>query len=317
MQPEIVRNPSVRRRVMLVGLGRAGALALDALLRRKDVEIVAAVDPDPAAARVALPNGVPIRSSLLGLPPAEIAIVSTPTPSHPAVCEALLDCVPGLRVVLCEKPATLSGQQLGALIASARAAGVELRVLLHYAFGSEVLWLAEHLAELGDVASFSASFGDPYGADLATRTTTLVSSWADSGINALTVLARLLEPAAVVDSRSAGPETSRTTLSFTSGSTSGTGLVETNWLVAEARKRTSLTLADGTALELDHLARSVTSNGRLLYRAPPADAASMRYRTMIDAHLDDAGSLLDEATTIRLHVLLADGLAAQRAEPDT
>jgi len=301
---------------MLVGLGRAGALAAAALLRRRDVEIVAAVDLEPATARVAPPEGIGIRTSLEGLPPAELAVVSTPTPTHAAVCEALLDRVPGLRVVLCEKPATLSARQLDELIASARGRGIELRVLLHYAFGSEVLWLAEHLAELGEVASFSASFEDSYGDDRAARTATLVSSWADSGINALTVVARLLDLAAVVDSRSSGPEDSRTTLSFTSGSTSGTGVVETNWLVGETRKQTSLTLADGSALDVDHLARSVTSDGRVLYRAEPADAASMRYRTMLDAHLDDAPSLVDEATTIRLHALLADGIAAQRADPD-
>jgi predicted dehydrogenase len=302
---------------MLVGLGRAGALSMGALRLRRDVELVGAVDPNPAAVRIGPPDGIPVRPSLEGLASAELAIVSTPTPSHPDVCYDLLDRVPGLSLVLCEKPGALTGEGLSELLAAAAERGVGLRVLLHYAFGSEVLWLAEHLQELGDVASFNASFEDPYGDALAERTTTLVSSWADSGINALTVLARLLELTAVVDSRSTGPEDSRTTLSFRSGRTTGTGVVETNWLVERPRKHTSLTLADGTVIEVDHFARTVTADGTELYGGPPCDPAAMRYRTMIDAHLDDSPSLVDEATTLRLHALLADGIAAQRAEPDT
>lgn len=284
---------------------------MDALARRRDVEIVAAVDPTPRIARIAPPDGVPIRRSMDELPRADVALVSTPTPSHAAVCQGLFDRVPGLSLVLCEKPGALSARQLTEVYESAQSRGIELRVLLHYAFGTEVLWLAEHLAGLGDVASFSASFEDPYGEALAERGQTLVSSWADSGINALTVLALLLEPTTIVDSSCSGAATSRTLLSFRSGQTSGTGLVTTSWLVGEQRKRTSLTLVDGTTLEVDHLERTVTADGSLVYRGPAGDTPTMRYRRMIDAHLDDAPSLLDEATTVRLHALLADGLAAQ------
>jgi predicted dehydrogenase len=288
---------------------------MDALTRRRDVEIVAAVDLNPRTARTAPPNGVPIRRSMDELPHADIAIVSTPTPTHAAVCSGLFDRVPGLSLVLCEKPGALTASQLADLFESARARGIEFRVLLHYAFGSEVLWLANRLARLGDIAAFSASFEDPYRGALAERTKTLVSSWADSGINALTVLARLLEPKAIIDSHSTG-EATRTTLSFTSGHASGTGLVTTNWGVSEPRKRTSLSLVDGTTVDIDHLAGTVTAKGSILFRVPSGDVASMRYRTMIDAHLDDAPSLLDEATTMHLHRLLADGLSAQRQHPN-
>ena len=290
---------------------------MDALTRRRDVEIVAAVDLHPGAARIAPPNGLSIRRSMDDLPHADVAIVSTPTPTHAAVCKELFERAPSLSLVLCEKPGALSAWQVEDLFESARVRGIEFRVLLHYAFGSEVLWLAKRLADLGDVTSFSASFEDSYREALAERSQILVSSWADSGINALTVLARLLEPNAIIDSTSSGGETSRTSLSFTSGKTSGTGLVTTSWLVSEPRKRTSLTLIDGTTVDVDHLTGTVTADGSLLYRAPAGDAAVMRYRTMVDAHLDDAPSLPHEATTLRLHALLADGLSAQRLAPNT
>lgn len=309
---EMTRNQPACRTVILLGLGRAGALALAALRRREDVKVVAAVDLDPETARAVPPDGVSIRRSLEALPPAEIVIVSTPTPSHRDVCDEVLARVPDLSMVLCEKPATLSVEDLSTLLESARGRGVELRVLLHYAFGSEVLWLTEHLHELGDVASFSASFEDPYGPALAERRSTLVSSWADSGINALTVLSRVLEPTAVVDSRATGLETSRTQLSFMCGETSGTGVVRTSWRVDKPRKHTSFTLVDGTVVDVDHLAASVTANGRLVHGPVEGDPAVMRYHAMIDAHLDDGAALIDETTTIHLHRLLGDGLTAQR-----
>lgn len=314
MQAEwLAKIPSLpRRRVILVGLGRAAALTMGALMRRRDVEIVGAVDPRGEAAQIGPPKGVPVRRFLDELPRADVAIVSTPTPSHAAVCEELFDRVPSLSLVLCEKPAALSAGQLTSLFESARGHGIEFRVLLHYAFGSEVLWLSKCLAGLGDVASFSVWFEDPYQEALKERAQTLVSSWADSGINALTVLARLLEPKEVVASSASGREISRTELSFTSGQTSGTGLVRTSWLVTEPQKRTSLTLVDGTTVDVDHSARTVTANGSVLYRASSGDATIMRYRTMIDAHLDDAPNVPDKATTLRLHALLADGLVAQR-----
>ena len=298
---------------MLVGLGRAGTLAMDALGRRPDIELVAAIDLHPGKARARFPDGLSIRTSLVDLPNAEIAIVSTPTPSHRTVCLELIERAPGLSLILCEKPGAMSAQHLEELVGSARDRGVELRVLLHYGFGSEVLWLAEHLSELGEVSSFSAAFEDPYGAALAERTATLVSSWVDSGINALTVLARLLEPTAVIDSRSPSAESSRTELSFRCGSSSGTGVVTTSWRASMARKSTCLTLVDDAVLDVDHLAGTVTHNGSTLYRAPPGDARVMRYRTMIAAHLDDAPTLLDEATAMRLHALLAAAIEAQRS----
>lgn len=298
-----------------VGLGRAGALALAALRRRTDVRLVAAVDPDPGAARTA-PAGVPVHTSLDDLPDAEIAVVSTPTPTHPDVCEALLHRVPGLSLVLCEKPAALTAESLAALTEAARARGVELRVLLHYAFGSEVIWLAQHLHELGDVVSFSASFEDPYGDALAHRGHSLVSSWADSGINVLTVLSRVLELEAIVGSEASGAEDSRTELAFNCRGTTATGVIATSWRVDRPRKQTSFTLADGTTIDVDHAARLVTADGRVVFTAPTDDAPLRRYETMVDAHLDGSPLLVDEATTLRLHRLLADGLAAQRARSE-
>lgn len=305
-------DPSARR-VISVGLGRAGALATAALRRRDDVRIVAAVDPDPAAAL----DGVPVLRSLEELPDAEIAIVSTPTPGHPEVCEALFEQVTGLSLVLCEKPAALSAERLTALVATARGRGIELRVLLHYAFGSEVAWLAGQLGDLGPVASFSATFEDPYGDALAERTRTLVSSWADSGINALTVASRLVDLKTVVDSHAAGADDSRTEIAFQSVGTVGTGTIATSWRVREPRKQTSLTLADGATVDVDHTARRVTIDGRVAYDAPTDDAPLRRYEAMIDAHLDDAPTLFDQAATLHLHRLVEDGLAAQLARSGT
>jgi predicted dehydrogenase len=302
--------------VLLVGLGQAAGLTLAALESREDVEIVAGVDPRGVDGTGRLAAAAPVLPSLDGLPEAEIAIVATPTPTHVAVCAGVLERCPGLRLLLCEKPFTLAPSEGRRLLADARGRGVELRVMLHYAFAAEVLWLSGRLGELGDVAAFEARFEDPYGEALAERAPVLVSSWADSGINALSVVARLVRLERVVAATGSRPVETMATLAFVSGTTASVGSITTSWLVDRPTKRTTLVLADGTRLELDHDAQSAAADGRVLFQAH-GDARVERYRTMLDAHLVDAPTVHDAESVLSLHELLAAGLVRQERTPTT
>jgi predicted dehydrogenase len=300
--------------VLLVGLGQAAGLTLAALEGRDDVELVAGVDPRGADGTGRLATAMPVLTSLDDLPEAEIAIVATPTPSHVAVCDELLQRCPGLRLLLCEKPFTLEPEEGRRLLADARGRGVELRVLLHYAFAAEVLWLAGRLGELGDVTGFEARFEDPYREMLVERTPVLVSSWVDSGINALSVLARLVRLERVVATSGGRPEETTATLAFVSGTTASAGTIVTTWLVDRPMKRTTVVLADGTTLELDHDAQSAAADGRIVFQAP-GDARVERYRTMLHAHLVDAPTVHDAESALGLHDLLAEPLVRQEHTP--
>jgi predicted dehydrogenase len=303
-----------RRRVLFVGLGQAAGLALAALEGRDDVEIVAGVDPLGVDGTGRLGAGVPVLTSLEALPEAEIAIVSTPTPTHADVCAGVLERGRGLRLLLCEKPFTLAPCEGRRLMADARGRGVDLRVLLHYAFAAEVLWLAERLSEFGDVAAFEALFEDPYGDAFADRTAVLVSSWADSGINALSVLARLVQLERVVASTGDRSGETAATLAFVSGATESVGTITTRWRVGRRTKRTTLVVGDGTVLALDHEARSVSAGGRIAFQAH-GDARLERYRTMLDAHLADAPTVHDTESVLRMHELLVAALGPEVSSP--
>lgn len=294
--------------MLLVGLGRAGALALAVLIERPDVEIVAAVDPRGRRVPARPPIGIPVSRSLDGAGLPDLAIVSTPTPSHVGVCLDLLDRYPGLELILCEKPAALAASDLAALHVRARERHAELRVLLHYAFSGEVLWLADRIGEFAEVASFEARFEDPYRDSLAGATATLSCSWADSGINALSVLTRLVQLEAVVTATASGVTDHVATVSFRSGDRAGVGTIATSWEVEASRKQTALTLVDGTTIELEHDAGTVSVNGDEIYRRAGTDPRLERYRTMLRAHLDDVASVPDERTTLHLHALLSAGL---------
>jgi predicted dehydrogenase len=309
--------PRARRRALLVGLGQAGTLALGALAERPDVEIVAGVDPRGRQARARLPSGIPVSRSLnVGGSP-DLAIVSTPTPSHAEVCCELLDRYPGLALILCEKPAAYGEGDVAALYERGREQETEFRVLLHYAFASEVLWLADRIGDFGEIVSFEARFEDPYADSLAEHAARLTSSWVDSGINALSVLVRLVEPEAVVAATVDPITWGEATISFRSDETAGAGTITTSWMVEARRKQTTLSLVDGTAVELDHDAGTVFVNGSVVFRAGGADSRIERYRTMIGAHLDDATTVPSEQTTLHLHTLVTAALTGHLHRPAT
>jgi predicted dehydrogenase len=321
MQPV---KPRRSLRVLVVGVGRAAALSLAALHWRGDATAVAAVDPAPANSAV-LPAEVPLFPSLAELPPSldvDVAVVSTPTPIHVEVCRDLIErrTAP---LVLCEKPLSTDAAAAAKVLAEATAAGVELRVLFHYAHASEVLWACERLHDLtgshGAISGFTATFVDPYAHELPARVEALVSSWFDSGINALSVAARLvllrrvLEPDVDPEEPSAGAAA----IAFGGGGSGGTGRIETSWRGRSEVKRTSFAFEDGTMLVLDHTtqtAERTDGSGRrtTLFRGEGDDARQARYRNLFDAHLRQDGTTYGHRVTTLLHTLLSD--AAQAAE---
>lgn len=292
-------------RVLIVGLGRAAKLAVDALSDRPDASVVAGVDPAPGASAGA---GVPVYASLADVPRGlgiDLAVVATPTPSHAAVCRELIDADLDLAALACEKPLALGVGEVEDLLHRARERARPLHVLYHYAHAAEVLWAAEHLDDLverhGHVKDAVARFEDPYESEIEEREQVLVSSWHDSGINALSVLVRFVDLQGIThtDVHLNMPSTGEATFRLASGE----ALVSTRWDVSDEVKRTTLRFDDGTALELDHPTQTATLAGQVAFRGE-GSARLERYRRLMDAHVRGNGDVYDDQTTISLHHLL-------------
>jgi predicted dehydrogenase len=306
-------------RVGIVGMGQAGGITLDALQYIDQATPAAAVDPDRSVSELCLRHGVPLYRSLDDTPLTglDAAVVATPTPSHVGVCRALLErAAPTLRV-LCEKPLATDAGDVRSLFMLAARRGVRLQVLYHYAYSPEVVWAWERWRGIreahGPVISFESRFDDPK-PNLGRAERVLASSWADSGINAMSVLARFVSLERVVSGDPVGRCGRRVKLAFRCGDTVGTGSISTTWVAPGLVKTTRLTLADGTVMAFNHPAQAATlgKTRKETRPLPPASVALARYRAMLAAYLSDDPSVLREDVTLRLHALLAEGAAWRR-----
>lgn len=300
------------RCLAIVGLGAAGGFAANALAGRDDIQLVAGVDPCRGAQADTF--SFPVVDSvhaLAQLDRLDVVVVSVPTSLHYEVCTRLVED----RVadeVWCEKPLTSLPADFASLLDTTRESQVALRVLLHTAFAPEVLWAADHLAKLvdshGPPVAAQGVFNDPYAAELKTRRASLADSWLDSGINALSVLWRLFTLNRVKTASGTTPMTADVCLQLGFGEVDLTATVRTNWDAADAVKTTTISLADGYRLVLDHslaMARLLDADDKACetheFGRKPLDS---RYRAMFDAYLSDTPLVPTLGDVVMMHELL-------------
>jgi hypothetical protein len=183
-------------------------------------------------------------------------VVTVPTSAHLVVLREL--AAAGVPEVLMEKPLVASREELG-LLDDARGAA-RVWPLLHFALADEVRWAAARIgawtAAHGPVTEVVQLFQDPYLPHLGERLRSLSSSWLDSGVNALSVAARLAPLGAVRAARPLGAPAgtgASVELGLEGG---GTAAVVTSWHARRTSKGTHLRLADGARVLLDHTAGS-------------------------------------------------------------
>lgn len=113
-------------RAAVVGAGSMGRHHIRLLHAQPDVDLVAVVDSDPAAARMrAAGTSAEVLSSLAELPEIDVAVVATPTHSHAGIANELI--ARGVHLLV-EKPVASTPEESEALAAAARAAGLVLAV---------------------------------------------------------------------------------------------------------------------------------------------------------------------------------------------
>lgn len=215
------------------------------------VEVVGLADPTLAPDLVG--HALPIRASaseLLAEVEVDAVLVATPTPTHAGVVAEVRRQWSGRIIV--EKPAATTAADVERLLTRD---AVDL--VYHAAFAPEVEWAVARFPrwqdEHGAVTAIEQRFADAYATDLDRAAATLGDSWLDGGINALSVLARLVELRArrslvAVDGL---VSTFEAALDVAGGAEVRT---VTTWAAAEPSKRTEVTFADGARLLLDHQA---------------------------------------------------------------
>jgi predicted dehydrogenase len=253
--------------VLVVGLGAIGQTHARALEATPSADVVAGVDVDGSrtltfrgADRPVYPS---VREASEACEPG-LVVIATPTGTHAAVSEQAARWFPEARLLV-EKPAA-------ATLADARRilSGIGRRqpvdVAYHTSFAPEVGWgqraLSDRRSELGDLVSAEMFFADPYYDDFERAAATLGNSWLDSGINALSVLARFATIVKRESLRSIGTERQSIFEARLAchGSGSGAGgrparaLLVTSWHAADGAKTTRLRYASGIELLMDHTA---------------------------------------------------------------
>ncbi|GAA3463028.1 hypothetical protein GCM10018963_50410 [Saccharothrix longispora] len=232
-----------RTRVGLVGVGTIARTHLAVLAERSDVDLLFTVDP-VATAPGPRPHYPDLPTALASHRP-DLVVIATPADSH-ADLAALVLADTDARVLV-EKPLVLDPASLDRLRGPDSS---RLFTAHHFAFSPEVRWAAS--LSFGPVTAVTSAFCDPYVLKGEQAFTSYVSPWADSGINQLTVLARLVEPVAVTSLAQEGLH-AWATVAYRSGDTSGEARLRVDWRTGASSKSTALSCGE-VEIRLDHTA---------------------------------------------------------------
>ncbi|HEV8563027.1 MAG TPA: Gfo/Idh/MocA family oxidoreductase [Actinophytocola sp.] len=246
-------------RVGFVGLGIIAETHLEVLAELPDVSLEFTADPkvaEPRDFRGTRPPHYPGLGEALDAHQPDLIVIATPTSTHAGLAEQAL--TRSTARVLVEKPIV---DDRGSLDRLRALAGVDGRVFVahHFAFSPEVRWVAEQLAghpEWGPVTDITSAFYDPYILRGEQAFASYTSSWTDSGVNQLSVLARVVD---LVERTSAqdldGGASGWATFTFRSGDATGTARLRTSWLTGASSKETVLTCGrTGVEIWIDHTA---------------------------------------------------------------
>jgi len=211
----------------------------------------------------------------------DVVIVATELYNH---YEHAKDVLNAKKNLLLEKPATLNLNQLKKLNKLAKKNKLSFVCSLHAAFDRTIEWILDanniHLlcGEYGwcnDIVEIKCEFYDSYSFDDSViqkdRIISLHDSWLDSGINALSVVSRFVDPKRISYNQSRFKMCSdpiykdrivdaEVEYSF---DTNGRILINTSWLKAINKKVTTLTSINNVKVVLDHTEQrvSIVNNG--------------------------------------------------------
>jgi predicted dehydrogenase len=251
-----------RVRVGLVGVGIIAETHLRVLAEDARFTLDFTVDPhktEPVVFLGAQPPHYTALGEALGAHDPDLVVVATPTETHAGLAVQAL--TGSTARVLVEKPLVHNLPALATLRELDGRADVAGRLFTahHFAFSPEVRWAANQLdthPEWGPVTGITSAFYDPYILRGQQAFDSYVSSWTDSGVNQLSVLARLVELTELTSGQqSDGGASAWHTAAYTSRGVVGTARLHSSWRTGASSKETVLSFAEaGVEVWIDHTA---------------------------------------------------------------
>lgn len=290
------------RRISWIGLGTIAGHHVDACEHAPDAgRPIAGYDVSPEARkrfeqRIATVGSL---DELLARGDADAIVVSTPTPTHYDVCRAVIERG-GPRTIVVEKPIATTLDDVRELLRAAARGGIELKGIYHAAYAPEVEWALANLGEqMRGVARVEAEFAEP-----ELRPEIYGDSWLDSGINALSILARFVRiERGIVSPVASARSTFEGTFEGDSGTRPVPIRIRTSWDAPEPSKITRFHLDDGDTVVLDHQAMAVRSAGASWISDSPLPRLTQHYVGALRHALTSPAS---EARDLELHRLLLE-----------
>ena len=184
----------------IIGLGHVSDYQLEALNYINNLSLRAACDIDRSKASK-LNDNVMFDTefkTILSDSSIDAILISTPNKEHYALAKEALHAG---KDILLEKPATTTLKEYDQLVEIADYNKRFIHIAYHAAFAKDLLWFSnafkeKYKSELGPISGFSCGFYDPLIIDgeLQDEALSVGGSWIDSGINALSVIGKLIDP---------------------------------------------------------------------------------------------------------------------------
>ena len=253
--------------VGIIGLGHVAVHHVAAIEQSRDFKLIAGCDPDSSRHAV-LPKSTAAftdADELLACDGVDVVVVASPNRMH---VDHGIQAMQAGHWLFVEKPLARTAAEFDRLAREKAALDGNCTQALHAAFGVEVEWVLSNLSsdDIGveTLTGFSAEFSDAYIVDgqVVRHGPTAWGAWMDSGINALSVIGRVIDPEDLVvedvsmdrDANEEGlPLEARVTFGFSGQSGSNAGTITTTWQRGADKKVTTLLFSDGSReLILDH-----------------------------------------------------------------
>jgi D-galactose 1-dehydrogenase len=257
----------------IIGLGHIATHQMAAIELSQQFRLAAGCDPDTSRHELLDRTVAPYEDSteFLEHPGLEVVVVASPNRLH---VEHGLQVIRSGKWLCMEKPLAETQDEFDRFAVAKDEFSGYCTLALHAAFGVELDWFCrnvnEHGFDIRKMSSFEASFYDPYveNGQLLPQAKSLGGSWMDSGLNALSVLGRLIDPEALTITRSLMTRDDRVDclelagqveFEFARPDGQGVGAIGTSWIEGLNKKVTTLEFADcRSRVILDHSEQQIT-----------------------------------------------------------
>ena len=262
-------------RIAIIGLGHIGMIHLSALSAVQGFKVVALCDKDRDLIDKKPESALWFdeHKTMLEFGGFDSVIIATPNTTHGAIaCDAL---EAGFDIIL-EKPAGVNIAELERIESLAKKKKCDVYFAFHASAAYEVTYLIDKLDDVkknyGPITAFHCQFFDPYldqNGDVLEQAYGLGGCWIDSGINALSVLDKLMAIEKFIPKTKMQALSSRKNEIAISSSFSfnypvsewkegGFGVIDTAWNQGKNFKTTSLYFGEvGNRVVIDHSNQTV------------------------------------------------------------